>query len=254
MPLVAPLDLNPPPGTRVLITGGASGIGRATAEAYAARGARICILDRVLIADAPADWVCVRGSATSAEDTEKAFAEMDQRWGGVDVAFANAGMASNKPTLELTEDEWQRVLDLNLTGVFLTCQAAGRRMVAQKSGLILATSSIYGLTAGARRAAYTATKAAVANLVRTLAIEWGPHGVRVNAISPGYVETDMLLALVQRGTLNTDRMRARTPAPRLGRPQDIAAMAAFLGSPGASWINGAVIPVDGGWMANGGPE
>jgi NAD(P)-dependent dehydrogenase (short-subunit alcohol dehydrogenase family) len=254
MPSVAPLDLNPPPGTRVLITGGASGIGRATAEAYAARGARICILDRVQITDAPADWVCVRGSATSAEDTEKAFAEMDQRWGGVDVAFANAGMASNKPTLELTEDEWQRVLDLNLTGVFLTCQAAGRRMVAQKSGLILATSSIYGLTAGARRAAYTATKAAVANLVRTLAIEWGPHGVRVNAISPGYVETDMLLALVQRGTLNTDRMRARTPAPRLGRPQDIAAMAAFLGSPGASWINGAVIPVDGGWMANGGPE
>ena len=146
------------------------------------------------------------------------------------------------------------MLDLNLTGVFLTCQAAGRRMVEQKSGLILATSSIYGLTAGKNRAAYTATKAAVANLVRTLAIEGGPHGVRVNAISPGYVETDMLLALVQRGTLNTDKMKARTPLPRLGRPQDIAAMAAFLGSPGAAWINGAVIPVDGGWMANGGPE
>ena len=249
-----PLDLSPQPGTRVLITGGAFGIGRATAEAYAARGAKICILDRTEVKDAPPDWVCLKGSATSSEDTEKAFSEMDRRWGGVDVAFANAGMAANKPSLDLTESEWQAVLDLNLTGVFLTCQAAGRRMVEQKSGLILATSSIYGLTAGKNRAAYTATKAAVANLVRTLAIEWGPHGVRVNAISPGYVETDMLLSLVQRGTLSTDKMKARTPLPRLGKPQDIAAMAAFLGSPGAAWINGAVIPVDGGWMANGGPE
>jgi len=249
-----PLDLNPAPNLRVFITGGASGIGRATAEAYAARGARICILDRVDIKDAPADWLCRKGSATSANDTESALAEMDSRWGGVDVAFANAGVAANKPSLDLTEDEWQRVLDVNLTGVFLTCQHAGRRMVAQKSGLIIATSSIYGLTAGANRAAYTATKAAVANLVRTLAIEWGPHNVRVNAVSPGYVETDMMMALIQRGTLNQEKMKSRTPLPRLGKPQDIAAMCAFLASSGASWINGAVIPVDGGWMANGGPE
>jgi NAD(P)-dependent dehydrogenase (short-subunit alcohol dehydrogenase family) len=237
-----------------MITGGANGIGRAVAEAYAAHGARICILDRAEVRDAPSDWICMQGSAASAEDNEKSFAEMDRRWGGVDVAHANAGMAMNKPTLDLTEEEWQRTLDLNLTGVFLTAQAAGRRMVPQKSGLILVTSSIYGLTAGANRAAYTATKAAVANLVRTLAVEWGPLGVRVNAISPGYVETDMLLALAQRGTLSLEALKARTPLPRLGRPADIAATAAFLGSPGAAWINGAVIPVDGGWMANGAPE
>ncbi len=254
MPPIPPLDLNPPPGTRVFITGGAHGIGRATAEAYAARNARICILDRTPVKDAPDDWLCIQGSATSAEETEAAFAAMDRRWGGVDVAFANAGMAANKPSLDLTEADWQQVLDLNLTGVFLTCQAAGRRMIPRGAGLILATSSIYGLTAGANRAAYTATKAAVANLIRTLAIEWGPHGVRVNAIAPGYVETEMVMALVQRGTLKTDTMKARTPLARLGKPQDIAAMAAFLGSPGAAWINGAVIPVDGGWMANGGPE
>lgn len=251
---MTPLDLNPPPNLRVFITGGATGIGRATAEAYAARNARICILDRVPVPNAPEDWVCLQGSATSADDTEQAFAVMDRRWGGVDVAFANAGMAANKPSLDITETDWQKVLNLNLTGVFLTCQAAGRRMVPAKSGLILATSSIYGLTAGANRAAYTATKAAVANLIKTLAIEWGPSGVRVNAIAPGYVETDMMMALVQRGTLKTDSMKARTPLPRLGKPEDIAAMAAFLASPGAAWINGAVIPVDGGWMANGGPE
>lgn len=254
MPSIPPLDLNPPAGTRVMVTGGANGIGRAVAEAYAARGGRICILDRAAVQSAPADWICIRGTAASAEDNEKAIAEMDRQWGGVDVAHANAGMAMNKPTLELTEEEWRRTVDLNLTGVFFTAQAAGRRMVAQESGLIVVTSSIYGLTAGANRAAYTATKAAVANLVRTLAIEWGPHGVRVNAISPGYVETDMMLALAQRGTLSLDKLKARTPLPRLGRPADIAAAVAFLGSPGAAWINGAVLPVDGGWMANGGPE
>ena len=254
MASIPPLDLNPPAGTRILITGGANGIGRAVAEAYAAHGARICILDRTEVRDAPSDWICMQGSAASAADNEKCFAEMDRHWGGVDVAHANAGMAMNKPALDLTEEEWRRTLDLNLTGVFLTAQAAGRRMVAQKSGLILVTSSIYGLTAGANRAAYTATKAAVANLVRTLAVEWGPLGIRVNAISPGYVETDMLLALAQRGTLSLEALKARTPLPRLGRPADIAAMAAFLGSPGAAWINGAVVPVDGGWMANGGPE
>lgn len=254
MPTVAPLDLNPPAGMRVLVTGGAHGIGRAVADAYAARGGRICILDIGTVPDAPADWICLKGSAASADDNERAFVEMESRWGGVDVVHANAGMAMNKPTLELTHDEWQRTVDLNLTGVFYTVQAAGRRMVAQKSGLIVVTSSIYGLTAGGRRAAYTATKAAVANLVRTLAVEWGPHGVRVNAVSPGYVETDMMLAQAQRGQFSLDKIKARTPLPRLGRPADIGAAVAFLGSPGEAWINGAVIPVDGGWMANGGPE
>lgn len=249
-----PLELNPPPGTRLLVTGGANGIGRAVAEAYAARGARVCILDIAEVVDAPADWVCLRGSAASAEDTEAAFAEMDRRWGGVDVAHANAGRSRNKPTLELTEAEWRQTLDLNLTGMFFTAQAAGRRMVPQGSGLILVTSSIYGLTAGRNRTAYTATKAAVANMVRTLAIEWGEHGVRVVGIAPGYVETPPLLAQIQKGDFSDTQLRARTPLPRLGRPADIGAMAAFLGSPGASWVTGAVIPVDGGWMANGGPE
>ena len=151
------------------------GIGRAVADAYAARGARVCILDRVPVSDAPKDWICLEGSVASAADAERAFTEMDRAWGGVDVAHANAGMSQNKATLELTEAEWRQVLDVNLTGVFLTAQSAGRRMVAQGSGLILATSSIYGLTAAPDRIAYTATKGAVSQIVRTLASEWGPQ-------------------------------------------------------------------------------
>jgi len=145
------------------------------------------------------------------------------------------------------------VLDVNLTGVFLTAQAAARRMVSAGAGVILATSSIYGLTAAPNRAAYTATKGAVSNLVRTLASEWGPHGVRVNAIAPGYVQTDMMQTLVQQGLLDPAGLLARTTLRRLGRPADIAAMACFLGSPAAEWINGAIMSVDGGWLANGGP-
>ncbi|MGE0415275.1 MAG: SDR family NAD(P)-dependent oxidoreductase [Acetobacteraceae bacterium] len=253
--MAAPLVLStePPPGTRLMVTGGARGIGRAVVDAYAARGARICILDREAITDAPSGWICLQGSASDGADIERAFVEMDRAWGGVDVAHANAGMSANKPSLELTETEWRQVLDLNLTGVFLTCQAAGRRMVAAGSGVILATSSIYGLTAAPNRSAYTATKGAVSQLVRTLASEWGPHGVRVNGIAPGYVETAMVEGLIQQGVLDRAPLLARTTAGRLGRPADIAAMAAFLGSPGAAWINGAVMSVDGGWMANGGP-
>ncbi len=250
-PLV--LSADPLPGTRLLVTGGARGIGRAVADAYAARGARVCILDREAVDDAPKDWICIQGSVVSAKDTEDAFAAMDRAWGGVDVAHANAGMSANKPTLELTEAEWRQVLDVNLTGVFLTCQSAGRRMVAAGSGLILATSSIYGLTAAPNRAAYTATKGAVSNLVRTLAGEWGPMGVRVNGIAPGYVQTAMVEGLIQQGVLDRAPLIARTPMRRLGRPADIAAMACFLGSPAAAWINGTIMSVDGGWMANGGP-
>jgi NAD(P)-dependent dehydrogenase (short-subunit alcohol dehydrogenase family) len=250
-PLV--LSADPLPGTRLLVTGGARGIGRAVADAYAARGGRICVLDRDPVPDAPAGWICVQGSASIGTDIEAAFAAMDRAWGGVDVAHANAGMAANKPTLELTEAEWRGVLDLNLTGVFLTAQSAARRMVPAAAGVILATSSIYGVTAGANRAAYTATKGAVSNLVRTLASEWGPHGVRVNAIAPGYVQTDMLETLVQQGIIDRAALLARTTLRRLGRPADIAAMACFLGSPAAAWINGAIMSVDGGWLANGGP-
>ena len=124
-PLV--LSADPLPGTRLLVTGGARGIGRAVAEAYAARGGRICVLDRDPVPDAPAGWICVQGSASIGADIEASLVAMDRAWGGVDVAHANAGMSANKPTLELTEAEWRGVLDLNLTGVFLTaCQARVR--------------------------------------------------------------------------------------------------------------------------------
>ena len=243
----------PPPGTRVLVTGGARGIGRAVAEAFAARGARVCILDRDMPPGLPEGWLCTAGNVADDAEVEAAFAAMDAAWGGVDVALANAGFAMNTPTLDLSAADWRRTIDVNLTGAFLTAQAAGRRMVRDGVGLILFTSSLYGTVGGAERAAYCATKAAVANLARSLACEWGPRGVRVNALAPGYTETALVTDLVARGRLDAAALTARAPLRRLVRPEEVAALACFLASPAASAITGAVLPVDAGWTANGAP-
>jgi NAD(P)-dependent dehydrogenase (short-subunit alcohol dehydrogenase family) len=247
------LSPQPAPGTRVLVTGGARGIGRAVADAFARAGARVCILDRDGVPDAPPGWLCIAGSVAEAAEQEAAFAAMDAAWGGVDVVLANAGFAMNTPTLELSVDDWRRTVDVNLTGAFLTAQAAGRRMVRDGSGLILFTSSLYGTIGGAERAAYCATKAAVANLARALACEWGPRGVRVNALAPGYTETTLVSDLVAAGRLDAAALVARAPLRRLVQPEDVAALACFLASPAASAITGAVLPVDAGWTANGAP-
>lgn len=248
-----PLSPLPAPGLRVMVTGAARGIGRAVADAFAAGGARICVLDRDAVPEAPAGWLCVAGNVADEAAVEAAFAAMDGAWGGVDVAMANAGIAMNTPTLDLTVEEWRRTLDVNLTGAFLTAQAAARRMVRDRSGLILFTSSLYGSIGGAERAAYCATKAAVANLARALACEWGAAGVRVNALAPGYTETDLVAGLVAAGRLDRARLAARAPLQRLVRPEEVAALACFLASPAASAITGAVLPVDAGWAANGAP-
>lgn len=239
--------------TRVLVTGGARGIGRAIADAFAAQGARICILDRDGVPDAPAGWLCVTGNVADEAEVETAYAAMDAAWGGVDVALANAGFAMNTPTIDLPVEAWRRIVDVNLTGAFLTAQAAGRRMLRDGSGLILFTSSLYGTVGGADRAGYCATKAAVANLARALACEWGPQGVRVNALAPGYTETTMVTDLIAQGRLDRDRLTTRAPLRRLVRPEEVAALACFLASPAASAITGAVLAVDAGWNANGGP-
>jgi NAD(P)-dependent dehydrogenase (short-subunit alcohol dehydrogenase family) len=243
----------PPPGTRVLVTGGAQGIGRAVADAFHARGARVCVLDLGEVPDAPRDWLVVRGNVAVATEVEAAFAAMDRAWGGVDVAHANAGISANKPTIELTEQEWRRTIDVNLTGAFLTAQAAGRRMLAQGHGLLLFTVSLYHTTGGAGRAAYCGSKGGVANLMRALACEWAEHGVRVNGLAPGYVETALVSDLVASGRLDGGAIRHRSPQRRLVQPREVAAMALFLASPAASSVNGALLAVDGGWTANSAP-
>ncbi|WP_144185719.1 SDR family NAD(P)-dependent oxidoreductase [Elioraea rosea] len=247
------LSAVPETGLRVLVTGAARGIGRAIAEGFAAHGGRVLMQDRDDIDALPDGAIAHRGDASDPADIEAAFAAADAAWGGVDVAVANAGVAAKIPALELTPERWRQIVSLNFDGVFFTAQAAGRRMVAQGSGVILALGSIYSVAGAADRSAYCATKAGVAGMMRSLACEWARHGVRVNTIAPGYIETDLVSALVAQGRIDTSVIAARSPQRRLGQAEEVAALALFLASPAAAHITGAVLPVDGGWLANGAP-
>lgn len=237
---------------RVLVTGGADGIGRAIAEAFAALG------DRVLIADRDG----ARAAATAAElgaeahacdvTDAGAVAALARAAGRIDVLVNNAGIGdSHLPTLDQDAEHFRAVLDVNLTGSFLMAQAIGRGMVARGQGAIVNLSSIAGLTGLPRRNAYGAAKAGVVALTRNLAGEWARHGVRVNAVAPAYVDTALVRAIAETGRMDLDRVRRRTPLGRLIAPREVAAAVVFLASDAASAITGVTLPVDGGWSAYG---
>ena len=172
-----------------------------------------------------------QASVTDADAVERAFAQVEQAWGRIDVLVNNAGISANKPTLEVSAEEWRRAVDINLTGVFLCAQAAGRRMVPAGAGCIINLASMYGVVAAPDRAAYCATKGAVVLLTETLAVEWGPLGVRVNALAPGYVETDLVRDLAARGPPRSRTAEAAHAAAapgaagRNGRPGGVPGLA-----------------------------
>jgi NAD(P)-dependent dehydrogenase (short-subunit alcohol dehydrogenase family) len=155
--------------------------------------------------------------------------------------------------LDLDVDWWQRGLDINLRGTLLIARAAGRVMVQQGFGSIVNISSVNGLGGIPRRHSYGPAKAAVAMLTRNLACEWGARGVRVNAVAPGYIDSPMVSRLAQEGKLDLERLQNRTPLARLGQAPEVGHAAAFLLSDASSYVSGAILPVDGGWTAYGGP-
>jgi NAD(P)-dependent dehydrogenase (short-subunit alcohol dehydrogenase family) len=244
----------------VFITGAGSGIGLAMAQAFAANGARLALLDinaasldeakHTLLAARPSSAIQLHVAAVDDEDAvERAVSSAQEAYGGIDVLLNNAGIAMNQPTLELSGADWRKAMDVNVNGVFYCGRAVARGMVKQGHGVILNTSSMYGVVAAPERAAYCTSKAAVAMMTKVMAIEWGSRGVRVNAIAPGYVKTALVDELVEAGRMDVQRLIARTPMGRLGEPHEIAALSLFLASGHASFINGHVIVADGGWSA-----
>jgi len=234
-------------GKRVVVTGGTSGIGEATSRRFLAEGARVTALalGEQEVATAPERLPGVRAIRCDVADrsaVEAAFAELD----GVDVLVANAGISIRKPFLEIEPADWQRVLDVNLTGVFHCAQLAARRMQESGGGVILMTASTNGLTGHEHYADYNASKAGVILLARTMARELAP-AIRVNAVCPGYVLTPMQEAEYSPEML--ERVNASIPLGRHASPDEIASLFAFLASDEGAYFTGAVLSVDGGETA-----
>ncbi len=225
-------------GKRVVVTGGTSGIGEATCRRFAEEGARVA---SIAVDDADGN---IRCDVADAQQVERAFAQVDGTLGGVDVLVANAGISLRRPFVEIGEDDWRRVLDVNLTGVFNCAQQAARRMT--EGGVILMTASTNGLSGHPLYADYNASKAGVILLARTLARELAP-AIRVNAVCPGYVLTPMQEAEYTPAMLAA--VDASIPLGRHARPDEIAALFAFLASDDASYITGSTITIDGGETA-----
>jgi meso-butanediol dehydrogenase/(S,S)-butanediol dehydrogenase/diacetyl reductase len=234
-------------GKQVVVTGGTSGIGEATSRRFIAEGAHVTALavGEDEVATAAERIAGVRAICCDVADrgqVETAFDEI----GEVDVLVANAGISIRKPFLEIDPADWQRVLDVNLTGVFHCAQAAARRMTVRGGGVILMTASTNGLTGHALYADYNASKAGVILLARTMALELAP-AIRVNAVCPGYVLTPMQQAEYTQEML--DVVNASIPLGRHASPDEIAALYAFLASDEGAYFTGAVISIDGGETA-----
>lgn len=244
-------------GRKALVTGGASGIGESTARLLVELGADVVIadLDRDKLDPALERTGATAHTAGDVADTaqaEQIVSEAAEALGGLDMVLNSAGIGDDLvPVHEQDPDRWQRVVDVNLRGTYLICRAAGRLMLEHRRGAIVNVSSIVGLDAFPGRSAYGVAKAGVIHLTKTLACEWGPSGVRVNCIAPAYTRTPMVEDLLQRKIFDPTLIERRTPLGRLALPLEMAQASAFLLSDWATYITGAIVPVDGGWSAYG---
>ena len=236
-----------------IITGGSRGIGFATAERFLQEGAKV-----ILTASSPAtaekavtklkeqypnaEVLGISPNLASLEAVQEAFREVNDRYGRIDILVNNAGMSESTPFLNYTEETFDKVMDLNVKGVFHATRAAADYMAAQGSGVILSTSSMVSISGQPSGFAYPASKFAVNGMTLSLARELGPKGIRVNAVAPGITETDMMKAVPKEVI---EPMIQRIPLRRIGKPEDIANAFVFLASEEASYITGVVLSVDG---------
>jgi 3-oxoacyl-[acyl-carrier protein] reductase len=239
----------------VIVTGGAAGIGRATARRFAADGARVAVWD-VKAADpdslAGGESMFQTVDVTDAAAVEEAVAAVVERWGRIDVLVNNAGILRDQQLVkwkegqklaEMSEKDFDAVVSVNLKGVFLCTRAVAPRMIAGGGGAILNASSVVGLYGNFGQTNYAATKAGVINMTKTWARELGRYNIRVNAVAPGFIATEMVTAMPEKILLG---MVSHTPLGRMGRPEDVAEAYFWLASEAAGFISGTVLSVDGG--------
>jgi 2-dehydro-3-deoxy-D-gluconate 5-dehydrogenase len=242
-------------GKSAIVTGASSGIGQAIALALGKAGAAVTLVGRSSMdeterlcaaAGVRAQTVAVDLSDLSAFDAVVAAGLRPT--GAIDILVNNAGTIRRSDAIDYSEQDWDAVLDVNLKSVFFLSQAVARHMLAAGRGKIVNIASLLSFQGGVRVAAYTASKSGLAGVTRLLACEWAHKGINVNAIAPGYVVTNVTAALRQDPDRNA-AILGRIPAGRWGQPDDIAGAVLFLASPAADYVHGAILPVDGGWLA-----
>lgn len=225
----------------VLVTGGNRGIGLAIARVFADAGDKVAITYRS--GEPPAGFLAVKCDITDPEQVEQAYKEIEDQHGPVEVLVANAGITKDQLLMRMSEEDFTSVIDTNLTGTFRVVKRANRGMLRAKKGRVVLISSVVGLLGSAGQANYAASKAALVGFARSLARELGSRNITFNVVAPGFVDTDMTKVL-------SDEQRqgivSQVPLGRYARPEEIAAAVRFLASDDASYITGAVIPVDGG--------
>ena len=242
-----------------VVTGGAQGIGRRTAELFAERGYAVAIIDlhepaaTINAIEAKAgEAMGFVGDITRETSVDEFALRVFELFGRADVLVNNAGISHIAPAEETTFADYRRVIDVNLVAPFLLCQVFGKRMLSAGSGAIVNVASVAGLLAVSDRAAYNTSKHGLIGLTRTLAAEWGGRGVRVNAVCPGWVKTEMDAADQAGGSYTDADITGRVPMGRFASPDDIARAIFFLADPSeSSFVNGHCLSVDGGWASDG---
>jgi NAD(P)-dependent dehydrogenase (short-subunit alcohol dehydrogenase family) len=239
-----------------IITGSTRGVGLATAALFAAEGAKVVVNSRNAeearrtAEELGGEAVGIAADIATPEGCATLVDETLARFGALDVLVNNAGTMTSHPAVDFPLDEWHRIMDINLTGPFMLCQRAGRQMFAQGGGAIVNVASVSGITTPPLRLAYVTAKAGLIAMTKALAAEWSPT-VRVNGMVPGVVQTELLEQLTAKGIFKPEAALTRTPYGRFGRPEELAHGVLFLASDEASYIAGAMLPVDGAWLVSG---
>ena len=242
------------------MTGAAAGIGRATAELFAREGARLVVADintdgletlRDSLANVTDDVAVVTADVSKPEDVRRMIDVAVDRYGRLDIAVANAGIIPLASVVEATLEDWEKVMAIDGRGMFLTCKYAIEQMLVNGGGSIVCLSSISGMAGQARQSTYGPAKFVASGLTKHLAIEWASQGIRVNAVAPGTINTERVQQLPDEpgGPEYLEGIKAAHPMRRLGEPSEVANAILFLASDEASFITGAILPVDGGFLA-----
>jgi NAD(P)-dependent dehydrogenase (short-subunit alcohol dehydrogenase family) len=246
-------------GKVAVVTGGGGGLGSLAARAFAAAGADVVLVGRTAeklrateeaVRGAGRRAAAIVADVTRSADVNRMVEQAVGAFGRVDLLLNNAGVTSPKTAVEMTDDDWHRIMDTSATGAFYCSRAVAPVMMRQREGCIISVGSILSTRGMAKRTAYSAAKAAVMNLTRALALELGPHGIRVNAIAPTVIVTDLNRELVRTQPQLYQAVLDRTPLGRLGEPEDIAGALVFLASPAARFITGQTLFIDGGYTAS----